>query len=162
MKNLIGVLAVLAIAFSTQAQLPATPIKDIKGQTIAFNKTVESGKVTLISFWADWCIPCKKEIKAVSGKLEQWQKEVDFNYITISVDNSQSTEKAKTYARQQGWSFPAYFDVNSDLMRSINFQNVPFTIIVDQNGKIVSRHTAYKQGSEEELFKTIKELAGKK
>lgn len=161
MKKIIGILVAVAIAISASAQLPTTPIKNIKGQTIAFNKTIESGKITLISFWADWCIPCKKEIKAVSTKLPEWQKEVDFNYITISMDNSQSTEKAKTYARQQGWKFPAYFDVNSDLMRSINFQNVPFTIIIDQNGNIVARHTAYKQGSEEELFKKIKELASK-
>lgn len=154
-------LALATITFAQSQDLPTTKVRDINGKPIAFNETIEKGKVTLVSFWATWCIPCKQEIKNIKGKLADWQKQADFNYMTVSIDDSRATAMVKTYAKSQGWSFPTYVDPNSDLKRSLNFQNVPYTIIVDQNGKIVYQHTGYEEGSENQLFEKVKELTGK-
>ncbi|MBL7765883.1 MAG: TlpA family protein disulfide reductase [Chitinophagaceae bacterium] len=161
MKKMIlslGFILIAALSFAQSQELPTTIIRDINGKQIAFNETVEKGKLTLISFWATWCIPCKQEIKNIKGKLPDWQKEVSFNYMTVSIDDSRATAMVKTYAKSQGWTFPTYVDPNSDLKRSLNFQNVPFSIIVDQQGKIVYQHTGYEEGGENELFAKIKEL----
>lgn len=163
MKKIIAALAGLAMSFQVMAQqasLPNTTIKDLNGTPIAFNQTVEPGKVTLISFWATWCVPCKKEIKAIKSKLEQWQSETpDFKYMTVSMDDARATAAVRSYAAAQRWNFPVYQDANSDLKRSMNFQNVPFTIIVDKNGKVAYSHTGYEEGGEEILYEKIKELA---
>ena len=164
MKKVIFSAALALITFATQAQnqdLPKTSIRDVNGKQVAFNETIEKGKVTLISFWATWCIPCKQEIKNIKGKLADWQKEADFNYMTVSVDDARATAMVKTYAKSQGWTFPTYVDPNSDLKRSLNFQNVPFVIIVDKNGKIAFQHTGYEEGGDNELFEKVKELAKK-
>ena len=162
MKKLI--LSTVALFFTiapvAQSQdLPTTMVRDINGKQIPFNETFEKGKVTLVSFWATWCIPCKQEIKNIKTKLPDWKKEVDFNYMTVSIDDSRATAMVKTFSKSQGWTFPVYLDPNSDLKRSLNFQNVPYTIIVDKNGKIVMQHTGYEEGSENELFAKVKELA---
>ncbi|MEZ5046054.1 MAG: TlpA disulfide reductase family protein [Chitinophagaceae bacterium] len=102
-------------------------------------------------------LPCKQEIKNIK-EIGRWQKQVDFNYMTVSIDDSRATAMVKTYAKAQGWTFPTYVDPNSDLKRSLNFQNVPFTIIVDQEGKIIYSHTGYEEGGEDELFAKIVEL----
>jgi thiol-disulfide isomerase/thioredoxin len=146
---------------ATQSDLPATPVKDLTGKNVPFNQTVEKGKVTLISFWATWCIPCKKEIKMVRDKMSEWKSQTDFNYMTVSVDDSRATAQVKSYAKSQGWEFPAYQDPNSDLKRSLNFQNVPFTIIVDKDGKIAHMQSGYEAGGEDALFAKVKELAAK-
>ena len=112
----------------------------------------------MVSFWATWCIPCKQEIKNIKDKLEGWKKEANFNYMAVSIDDARSTAMVKTYAKSQGWTFPTYTDPNSDLKRSLNFQNVPYTIIVDGQGKIVFQHSGYEEGGEDELFAKIKEL----
>lgn len=152
-------LALVSMASFAQTQeLPNTKIRDINGKQVSFNEAVEKGKLTLVSFWATWCIPCKQEIKNIKDKLDGWKKEVDFNFMTISVDDSRSTAMVKTYAKSQGWTFPTYTDPNSDLKRSLNFQNVPFSIIVDQNGKIVYQHSGYEEGGEDELFEKLKTL----
>ena len=59
MKKILLAAASLCLVISTQAQeLPETQIKDVNsGKKIAFNQTFEKGKVTLISFWATWCVP---------------------------------------------------------------------------------------------------------
>ncbi len=137
MKKTLTALACLLMTVSLHAQdLPNTQIKDVNsGKKAAFNETLEKGKVTLISFWATWCVPCKKEIKNISMKLPEWKKEADFNYMTISIDETRAEGLVRTYALSQGWNFPFYIDANSDLKRSLGFQSVPFTVIIDKNGK---------------------------
>ena len=164
MKKIIVALICLFFSASIHAQgLPETQIKDVNtGKKLPFNETVEKGKVTLISFWATWCVPCKKEIKNISLKLPAWKKEADFNYITISIDEPRAEGLVRTYALSQGWSFPYYLDANSDLKRSLSFQNVPYTMIIDKNGKVAFTHTGYEEGGEAEVFAKLKELAAAK
>jgi len=160
MKKLLLLVSVLCFSGVMFAQdLPNTQIKDLNtGKKLAFQDIVESGKVTVISFWATWCIPCKKEIKNISKALPEWKKEADFNYITVSIDETRAEGIARTYAVSQGWKFPIYIDPNSDLKRSLNFQSVPFTMIIDKAGKIVFRHIGYEEGGENEVFAKVKEL----
>ncbi len=164
MKKIIIAIVCMFIVASVQAQgLPDTQIKDVNsGKKLPFNETVEKGKVTVISFWATWCVPCKKEIKNISLKLPEWKKEADFNYMTISIDEPRAEGLVRTYALSQGWSFPFYLDANSDLKRSLSFQNVPYTMIIDKNGKVAFTHTGYEEGGEAEVFAKIKELAAAK
>jgi len=161
MKKIVAAVAFALVAGSAHAQgLPNTSIKDVSsGKKIAFNETVEKGKVTLISFWATWCVPCKKEIKNISLKLPEWKKEADFNYETVSIDEARAEGLVRTYAISQGWNFPFYIDANSDLKRSLSFQNVPYTMIIDKAGKVAFTHTGYEEGGEAEVFAKIKELA---
>jgi len=158
MKKILYTL-LFALSFSSvsaqNTSLPATKLRDLNGKQVSFNEIFEKGKYTLVSFWATWCIPCKQEIKNIKTKLPEWTQQVNFNYVTISIDDARATAMVKTYAKSQGWTFPTYVDPNSDLKRSLNFQNVPYTIIVDPNGNIVYQHTGYEEGAENELFEKI-------
>jgi thiol-disulfide isomerase/thioredoxin len=163
MKQIVGLLAGILFSFSAFAQsaeLPNTTIKDVNSsKKLAFNETITPGKVTVVSFWATWCVPCKKEIKNIREKLANWKKETDFNYMTVSIDESRSEGLVRSYAKSQGWDFPYYIDANSDLKRSLNFQSVPFTIIIDKSGKIAWNHIGYEEGGEEEVIAKVKELS---
>lgn len=164
MKKILAISIFACMAFAATAQttdLPATTIKSIDGSKVNFNETFEKGKVTLVSFWATWCIPCKKEIKSIRENLPTWKSETDFNYMTVSEDDARASAQVRAYAKSQGWDFPAYLDPNGDLKRSLNFQNVPFTIIVDKEGKIAFMHSGYEEGGEAEIYAKIKELAAK-
>lgn len=165
MTKIIAAVAALLLSSSVfaQSELPDTQVKDVNtGKKVAFNKAFEPGKVTLVNFWATWCIPCKKEIKNVTKKMPDWMKEAEFNYMTVSVDESRAEGLVRSYAKSQGWEFPYYIDANSDLKRSLNFQNVPFTLIVDKQGKVAYMHTGYEEGGEEEVWAKIKELSAAK
>lgn len=163
-KLLLGIVLLftsLATTFAQGSELPSTQIIDAKGKKVPFNSVFEPGKVTLVSFWATWCIPCIKEIKNIRKHLPEWQKETEFNYVAVSIDDSRSSTQAKSYAKSQGWEFPNYLDPNSDLKRSLNFENVPFTIIVGKDGKIAYMHSGYEEGGELLIYEKIKELSAK-
>jgi thiol-disulfide isomerase/thioredoxin len=123
------------------------------------NQCFEKGKVTVVSFWATWCVPCKKEIKNIREQLPEWKKEADFNFMTVSIDESRTEGLVKSYVKSQGWEFPTFIDPNADLKRSLNFQNVPFTIIIDKKGKIAFMHSGYEEGGEQEVFEKVLELS---
>jgi thiol-disulfide isomerase/thioredoxin len=162
-KILVSIVSLLFAVVLHAQDLPETEIKNVQtGSKIAFNAIPEKGKVTLISFWATWCIPCKKEIKNISLKLTDWHKEADFNYLTISVDKVEAEGLVRTYAMSQGWKFPYFIDANSDLMRSLSFQNVPYTVILDKTGKVAFTHSGYEEGGEAEVWAKVKELAAAK
>lgn len=163
MKSLLMVCIAACVTFSSLAQdkdLPDTKIKELKtGRPVKFNSIVKTDKVTVISFWATWCVPCMKEINAIKKKMKGWQEEQPFNFITVSMDESQYEALAKTKATSMGWKFPAYIDVNSDLMRSLNFNSIPFLMIVDKNGKVAYRHNGYDPGGENVVWEKVKELS---
>lgn len=153
----------LAVQAWAQTDLPATQVKDMNSNNkVAFNQVFSKDTLTLVNFWATWCVPCKKEIKNIRKVMGDWKKEgVVFNYITVSVDEARAEGLVRSYAKSQGWDFPYYIDTNSDLMRSLNFKTVPFTIIVDANGKVVYSHQGYEEGSENEVLAKIKEFSKK-
>jgi len=161
MKKFFATIAGVAFASCVfaQSELPNTQVKDVNtGKKVAFNETFEKGKVTLVSFWATWCVPCKKEIKNIREKMSGWKQEADFNYVTVSIDESRAEGLVRSYAKSQGWDFPYLMDANSDLKRSLNFQTVPFTLIIDKTGKVAYMHSGYEEGGENEVFAKIKEL----
>lgn len=164
MKKILLAATTLLLSTGVFAQdgLPTTAIKDVNtGKKIAFNQSLEEGKVTVISFWATWCVPCKKEIKSIREKMPEWKKETDFNFMTISLDETRAEGLVRSYAKSQGWDFPYYIDPNSDLKRSLNFQTVPFTIIIDKEGKVAYQHAGYEEGGENETYAKVKELVAK-
>jgi len=165
-KKILSLTAAFSLAATVafaQESLPNTQIKDVaSGKKVAFNEAFAPGKVTVVNFWATWCVPCKKEIKNIREKLVDWHKEADFDYMTVSIDESRSEGLVRSYAKAQGWDFPYYIDPNSDLKRSLNFQNVPFTIIVDKAGKVAFMHSGYEEGGEAEVFAKVKELSAAK
>jgi len=161
-KILFAFVCLLASSTIFAQELPTTQVKDVNtGKKVPFNQIFEKGKVTVVSFWATWCVPCKKEIKNISMKLPEWKKEVDFNFMTMSVDEARAEGLVRTYALSQGWSFPYFIDPNADLKRSLNFQSVPFTLIIDKEGKAAWKHIGYEEGGENEVFAKVKELSAK-
>lgn len=165
MKSFLSIAAAIIVSLSASAQnsgLPDTQIKDVvSGKRVSFNNAVAPGRVTMVSFWATWCVPCKKEIKNVRAKMEDWKKEADFDFITVSIDETRAEGLVRSYAKSQGWEFPAYIDANSDLKRSLNFQTVPFTMVIGKDGKVAYMHSGYEEGAENETFEKVKEALAK-
>lgn len=165
-KIVLSLLVLLFVAYTTQAtsqtrgqKLPSIEIKDLNGNAVDISKYSESGKITVISFWATWCVPCKKELNNISEMYEEWQEKYDMQLVAISIDDSRNMSKVKPYIDGQGWAFEVLIDANSDLKRALNWQTVPFTLLLDKEGKIVYSHSGYMEGDEFILEEEIAKLA---
>jgi cytochrome c biogenesis protein CcmG/thiol:disulfide interchange protein DsbE len=143
-----------------EQKLPEVTLSDVDGKKINVADLGKTGKLTVFSFWATWCIPCKKELTNIADLYDEWQKKYNVQVVAVSIDDSRSAGKVKPYIESQKWTYQVLLDVNQDLKRAFNIQSVPFTVIVDATGKVVATHSGYVEGDEfvveEELQKLVK------
>ncbi|MEM6965040.1 MAG: TlpA disulfide reductase family protein [Bacteroidota bacterium] len=156
---------VFALCLSTsllaQQNLPSVNVKNLKGQTINIQDFAKNGKITVISFWATWCSPCKKELDAIADVYEDWQDDYNMELVAVTIDNARAMAKVPGMVKSKKWDYIVLSDVKQELMRALNFQSVPQTFLVDQDGNIVYSHSGYVSGDEYELEDKIKALAKK-
>lgn len=132
----------------TEKELPSLSIQDIYGKKVDVADFGSNGKMTVLSFWATWCSPCKKELNNISYLYEDWQDDYNMELVAISIDDARNSSKVKAYVNGQGWDYEVLLDFNEDLKRLLSFQTVPYTVLVDEDGKIVYSHSGYVEGDE--------------
>lgn len=142
----------------SQTSLPKIELKNIHGEYINIDETVEKDQILVISLWATWCVPCINELDAIQEYYEDWQDETNFKLIAISIDNARTTSRVKPLVNGKEWEYEVLLDVNQDFKRALNANTVPYLVIV-KNNKIVYSHSGYTPGSEIELYEKIKEFA---
>lgn len=160
-------LAIIAVLFSLfsfsfsgdMGKIPAVTLKKLDGSKISSGTFSNNGKPIIISFWATWCKPCKKELDAINESYADLVKETGVKLIAISIDDARSSGKVVTDVKMKGWEYEVYLDENQDFKRAMNVNNVPHTFLVDGSGHIVWSHNSYTEGDEEKLFENVKKLA---
>jgi len=160
-STLVALFAIIGSAQAQTQQLPAVQVKTMEGQPVDFKSVADSGKLTVISFWATWCAPCIKELEAINEVYADWQKKYNVKLVAVSIDDMRTSKKVKPKVLAYGWTYEILLDENQDLARAMNVNNPPMTFIVDGKGNVVWSHQGYTPGAEEELEKKLQELSGK-
>ncbi len=152
----------LTTSFFTQAQdkkLPQVELSDLYGEKVELSTITGGEKIIVIDFWATWCIPCKKSLNNMLEVEKEWKEKYNAEIIAISLDDARNTSKVKAQVEGAKWPYKILLDPNQDLRRLLNFQNIPFSMLVDKNGNIVYMHQGYVDGDEFEMEEQIKKIA---
>lgn len=153
--------ALFAGIFNISAQLPSVQLKDLSGKPVDSSTLSNDGKPFIIDFWATWCKPCVRELKAIHESYSDWVDETGVKLYAIATDDAQNSFKVKAFAEKQGWEYVVLLDPNSDFLRAMGGSNVPHTVLLDGNGNIVESHSGYTDGSEEHLIEQVRKLTAK-
>ena len=158
---LTSILFCATVVLAQEKSLPNIDIKTLQGKTINIQDLENDGNPMVISFWATWCKPCKKELNTIAEVYDDWQEETGVKLIAISIDDTRSMSKVAPYVNSSDWDYEVYLDSNSDLKRAMGVSTVPHTFLINGNGKIVWNHKGYIDGDEEELYEQIQHLVAK-
>ena len=164
MNRIIRTLLVVAfalIAATAEAQLPSVLLKNTEGKTIDTAELNNDGKPFVISFFATWCKPCNRELKAISEQYADWQDETGMKVVAISIDQTQNINKVKPMVDAEGWEYEVLLDPNSDFRRALGIQMIPHVLIIDGEGKIVESRSGYTEGAENHIIEKIREILKK-
>jgi len=158
---LTSILFCTTITWAQEKSLPNIDVKTLQGKTINIQDLENDGNPMVISFWATWCKPCKKELNTIAEVYDDWQEETGVKLIAISIDDTRSMSKVAPYVNSSDWDYEVYLDSNSDLKRAMGVSTVPHTFLINKEGKIVWNHKGYIDGDEEELYEQIHHLVTK-
>ena len=158
MRRLLIISLLIWCTTGLYAQLPKITLKDINGKTVQTDTLSNQGKPIVIDFFATWCKPCNRELDAIAEVYEDWQQETGVKVIAVSIDQAQNINKVKPLVSNHGWEYEVLLDPNSEFLRAVGGQMIPYTLIVDAKGKVVYKHSGYTDGAETELIEKVREL----
>lgn len=138
-------------------KLPSVQLKDMDGKSVNTAELGFEGPV-VISFWATWCSPCKRELNTIHELYTDWQAETGVNLVAVTIDDQKTMSSVPVYVNGKGWEYLVLMDPNGDFKRAMGVNNVPHTFLVDKDGNIVYTHNNYAPGDEEKLYEEIKKL----
>ena len=143
------------------AQLPSVKLKTLDGKTVDTSTLNNDGKPFIISFFATWCKPCNRELKAIHEQYEEWQEETGVKVVAISIDQAQNINKVKPLVDGEEWEYEVLLDPNSEFRRAMGVQMIPHVFIIGGDGKIVESRSGYTEGGEQHLIEKVRELVKK-
>ncbi len=87
----------------------------------------------------------------------------NFEFVAVSIDTEDMMDKVNQFSVENSIPFPVLVDPAGNTVSKLipGGDTVPYLIIVNKNGEIVSKHSGYKSGDEESLKKELVELLSK-
>ncbi|MFC2489982.1 MAG: TlpA family protein disulfide reductase [Prevotella sp.] len=159
MKKLYLLIAAMMVATfaCAQTRLPNITLKDGSGNDVRLDTLSNNGKPIVVAFFATWCKPCNRELKAIDEVYSDWQQETGVKIVAVSIDQAQNINKVKPLVDENGWTYQVLLDPNGELKRAMGVQMIPYTLLLDGKGNIVYKHNGYTDGAETELFQKVKD-----
>ena len=145
-------------SISSNKKLASVLLKDLDGNEVNTAELNFDGPV-VISFWAVWCKPCRKELDAINDVYIDWQDETGVNLVAVSIDDEKTKNSVPLVVNGSAWEYLVLLDPNSDFKRAMGVNNVPHTFLLDKDGNIVYSHNNYAPGDEDKLYEEILKLA---
>lgn len=161
LTKLFSVIAALLVACAASAQLPSVELKNLEGKIVNVSQLSNDDKPFVISFFADWCHPCKRELRAIHEVYADWQDETGMKLFAVSEDEAHNINKVKPTVESEGWEYDVLLDPNGDFMRAMGVQAIPHVFVLDGKGNIVYSHSGYTEGSEQAIIDKIREVLAK-
>ena len=123
-------------AIKVGAEAPELMLPMPNGKDLALSNL--RGKVVLIDFWASWCGPCRKELPNVKRCYDKYKSKV-FEIYGVSLDKER--DAWIEVISKEGLTWPQVSDLKfweSEAVRIYAVQSIPFTVLIDKEGKILA------------------------
>jgi len=120
-----------------------------------FDMQLCKNKVVFINFWATWCSPCVAELPYIDDLNQKFKDNANVVIVTV-VD--ESFKKVNPFMKKRGFFFDV-FQSKIGLPSFLNKGSIPYTIIIDKEGKLVLEKTGSYKWNSKQIVDYIEELS---
>lgn len=94
------------------------------------------GHPVVVSVWAVWCPPCRRETPRLEKAYERYRKQ---GLVVLGVDQGDPGKKVRTFVSLLRLSYPVVLDPKEVFGAAAGFI-FPTTVFVDREGRVRSVH----------------------
>jgi thiol-disulfide isomerase/thioredoxin len=113
---------------------------DPAGEKYKLSDFVGKSKFLLIDFWASWCAPCIRDMPELK-KLYEKYKDQGLEIISISIDIDKENWLKGIERVNVPWKHLSNLQYRSDLTKFYNLSGIPYAVLLDKSGTIISLHS---------------------
>jgi len=124
------------------------------GDPIPFSRF--RGKVTLLSFWATWCVPCLAEMPS----LEELQKSLPRDELALILVTQEDPKTVRAFLKERPLHLPIY-RVERELPEVFRSEALPYAFLVGPNGEILLKQVGAARWDDELFIEQLKIIARK-
>ncbi len=136
---------------------PDFSLRNLKGNYQSLDSF--SGQVVVLNFWATWCVPCRVEMPSFEKLYRRYRSE-GVTVLAVTLDKN-SEQNIKSFVEEYELSFPVLLDEEGKVERLYPSMTIPFTYVIDRDGRIVARVDGAKNWESNETFQAIEYLLKK-
>ena len=133
---------------------PRFSLRNLKGNMEGLDDHL--GKVIVVNFWATWCVPCVKEMPSFENLYRRYRSQ-GLTLLAVSLDKGDST-KVQEFADKHKLSFPILLDTKGVAEKLYPSFSIPFTYVIDKQGRVVARVDGAKNWESSETFEAVEHL----
>lgn len=112
--------------------------RNYDGETLSMS--AYAGKVVVLSFWASWCGPCRKELPILEG-IQATAGNERIQVIAINIESLDTFRKLAR--RMTSLRMLVASDAAKEAQQAYGVNGIPHMVIVGKDGRIVRLHRGY-------------------
>ncbi len=114
---------------------PGDPIEGLAGT--GFRLTDFAGTPTVVNFFSTSCAPCVKEMPG----LEQLHQQLGDQVAFVGIDVTDTKADGRGLVSRTGVTYQTGYDPQGNVLRALDGQGLPTTVVIDRQGRIVDART---------------------
>jgi len=118
-----------------QVLAPDFTVYDLDGNAVHLSDYL--GKPVVLNFWASWCGPCKMEMPDFDEAYAELGEDIHFLMVNVTTGR-ETLESASKFIEEQGYSFPVFYDTESDAAATYGTYSLPTTYFIDAEGYAIA------------------------
>ena len=118
---------------------PDFTVFDLEGNAVHLSDFM--GKPIILNFWASWCGPCKIEMPDFHEKYLEVGNDIHFLMINMTDGSRETVDSASKFIADQEYTFPVFYDTESDASAAYGVYSLPTTFFIDAEGYAIAQAT---------------------
>ncbi len=148
-------ISVTATAAKSKLQIGDIPPsylgKDTEGQKFYIED--HKGKVIVVSFWASWCAPCRKELPVLAYIQKSVSKD---RFMVVAVNFKEDSRTFRAMRKQLAdLKITITRDKRGKIGRKFGVNGIPHLLVIGKDGKIAHQAVGYGEDSVDRLVKIL-------